>query len=55
MIISAASGKGGTGKTTVALNTALSLKNGQLLGWLLLIFEAIRQIVPQRDNIYACK
>ncbi len=31
MIISIASGKGGTGKTTVALNMALSLENVQLL------------------------
>ncbi len=31
MIISVASGKGGTGKTTVATNMALSLKNVQLL------------------------
>lgn len=31
MIISIASGKGGTGKTTVAVNMALSLKNIQLL------------------------
>jgi MinD superfamily P-loop ATPase len=31
MIISVASGKGGTGKTTVALNLALSLENVQLL------------------------
>ena len=31
MIISAASGKGGTGKTTVATNLALSLNNVQLL------------------------
>jgi len=31
MIVSIASGKGGTGKTTVAVNTALSLKDVQLL------------------------
>ena len=31
MIISVASGKGGTGKTTVAVNLALSIENAQLL------------------------
>ena len=31
MIITVASGKGGTGKTTVAVNMALSLENVQLL------------------------
>ncbi|GAI22520.1 unnamed protein product, partial [marine sediment metagenome] len=31
MIISVASGKGGTGKTTVAVNLALSIKNAQFL------------------------
>ena len=31
MIVSVASGKGGTGKTTLAVNMALSLKNVQLL------------------------
>ena len=31
MIISVASGKGGTGKTTVAVNMALSIKDTQLL------------------------
>jgi len=31
MIVSIASGKGGTGKTTVAVNMALSLKDIQIL------------------------
>ena len=31
MIVSVASGKGGTGKTTVAVNLALSIDNAQLL------------------------
>ncbi|HDO19672.1 MAG TPA: (4Fe-4S)-binding protein, partial [Thermoplasmatales archaeon] len=31
MIISVASGKGGTGQTTVAVNLALSLENVQLI------------------------
>ncbi|MCJ2512500.1 MAG: P-loop NTPase, partial [Candidatus Thermoplasmatota archaeon] len=31
MIVSVASGKGGTGKTTIAVNLALSLGNVQLL------------------------